>query len=898
MKATSIPLAFSLLIVCFGVFHIEAATYYVSANGTNPVPPYADWSTAATNLQDAASLAVSGDTILATNGVYDYGAASDDGSNRVVLGSGVLLQSVNGPAYTMIQGFWDPVTTNGTESIRCVFLSSGATLSGFTLTNGSTSDGVGGGVYLTSEATVTNCVIEGNAGIEGGGCYSLLGGTIISCVIKNNIGSDYSGVDGGAVYNSLITGNGGTNYGSAVNGSTLYNCTIAGNASRILGAAQGCTLVNSIIYYNTNGAFADAYACRFTNCCATAKSIDILIPPNNNITNPPAFVNPSAGNYHLQIGSPGIDGGNNSYVTTGIDLDGNPRIVGAAVDMGCYENQNTNEVLYVSLSSTNPVAPYDSWETAATNIQAAIGSAQLGGIVAVNSGVYTNDATVISGTETNVVALTNGITLLGIYGWQSTIIMGGTQTRCVYAGSNSVLSGFTITNGHAQPGGGGIWCQPGGEVINCLVISNFANFPSTYNGGPGGGVYGGTISNCTLALNTAGSGGGVAGGASVWNCIFTNNAANGGGGASGSVLNGCVLSNNVAAYNGNYGVGGALSNCVAYNCTMTGNTASTGEGGGSFFGTNFNCSIVGNRATYYGGGTYQSTNYDCIISNNIAFNEGGGAYGGALYNCLLAFNAADDIAEPNGLGGGAYSAVLYNCTVVSNSATSGGGIYGGSAYNSIIMFNTATGAVQNVNTYILYYCCVVPTPATYYGGDFTNNPMFVNPSAGDFHLQYNSPCINTGGNVWVTTTNDLDGNPRIVGYAVDVGAYEKSPASIIPNSYLFEYGLTNDGLADDADLDGTGFTVYQDWVAGLNPTNPASVLAMSSPAPTNNASGVTVTWQSVTDVVYYVQQSTNLSAQSAFYPIQSNIMGQAGTTSYTDTTATNAGPYFYRVGVQ
>jgi hypothetical protein len=99
---------------------------------------------------------------------------------------------------------------------------------------------------------------------------------------------------------------------------------------------------------------------------------------------------------------------------------------------------------------------------------------------------------------------------------------------------------------------------------------------------------------------------------------------------------------------------------------------------------------------------------------------------------------------------------------------------------------------------------------------------------------------------------------------------------------------------DSTNLDGTSFNVYQDWIAGLNPTNPASILAMFSPNATNNATGITVSWQSVSGILYNLQRSTNLTS---FTTIQTNISGLAGTTSYTDTTATNSGPYFYRIDV-
>ena len=194
-------------------------------------------------------------------------------------------------------------------------------------------------------------------------------------------------------------------------------------------------------------------------------------------------------------------------------------------------------------------------------------------------------------------------------------------------------------------------------------------------------------------------------------------------------------------------------------------------------------------------------------------------------------------------------------------------------------------------------CCTIPD--SFDGAGITNDPAFVNTAAGDFHLQSNSPCINSGNNAFVTTATDLDGNPRIVGGTVDIGAYEyQTPVSKISYAWLQQYGLPITANIDTADLDGTGFNVYQDWISGLNPTNALSVLAMLPPVPTNNPTGLVVSWESVSNRTYFLQSSTNLGAQPAFSTIQSNITGQAGTTSYMDTNAVGNGPFFYRVGVQ
>ncbi|HEX7653771.1 MAG TPA: hypothetical protein VF607_09710, partial [Verrucomicrobiae bacterium] len=65
---------------------------------------------------------------------------------------------------------------------------------------------------------------------------------------------------------------------------------------------------------------------------------------------------------------------------------------------------------------------------------------------------------------------------------------------------------------------------------------------------------------------------------------------------------------------------------------------------------------------------------------------------------------------------------------------------------------------------------------------------------------------------------------------------------------------------------------------------------------TNSLPGLRIAWPSLTNYIYLVQRSSDLG--SGFNLITNGINGLSGTTIFQDTSATNAGPYFYRVGVQ
>jgi hypothetical protein len=517
---------------------------------------------------------------------------------------------------------------------------------------------------------------------------------------------------------------------------------------------------------------------------------------------------------------------------------------------------------YVDVNSPNPTPPYASWATASTNIQNAINATANGDEVLVNDGIYYGG-----------IVATDAITIQSVDGSGATWIDGNHTAGCANLADGCALTGFTLTNGYAF-NGGGVYCGGSDFISGCLITSNtsWANFA--------GGVFGGMVSNCMVlnndTSNSGANGGGVAY-STVINCTVAGNVSTFGGGAYLCTLTNCVVRNNVAM-----GGGGAYS-CTLYNCAVSNNVAmlmpaaSGGTqilGGGLCFCAANNCNVSFNHVVNQYGDT--------------RVTEGGGASFGTLNNCLLFMNTANQYF---GGGGATYEGTLNNCTVVDNSSyVTAGGTYDSTVNNSIIRFNGVNYSGGSLN-----YCTTIPLPPG--PGNFTNDPAFVN-NAGNFNLQSNSPCINAGNNAYATNSTDLNGNPRIVGGTIDIGAYEyQTPVSMTSYQWLEQYGLPITTNTDASDPNGTPYNVYQDWIAGLNPTNPASVLVMLPPQPTNNASGITVSWESVSGINYNLLRATSIPAPSGFLTIQSNIVGQAGTTSYTDTTTTNGGPYFYEVAV-
>ncbi len=552
-----------------------ATTFYVNAANPAPALPFTTWSTAATNIQNAIDASTNGDLIVVTNGVYQNGGTvmAGDLTNRVALNKPVTVQSVNGPWVTTILGTG---ATNGTTAVRCAWLTNGASLVGFTLMAGATrSSGTfttletGGGIWCaSSNALVSNCVIVSNtAYFSGGGIYS---GTVNNSLISSNgsSGAAYQSV----LNNCTIVNNAGYGVSSPV---AMTNCIIyfdnnnKGNyAGTGITGSHCCTtpaLTGTGNFTNAPQLFVDGVHLSGGSPCIGAgispvPGTDIF---GNAWSNPPsvgcaewqpspivttpqvkfsgnqngftignsAFAGQSPFSFAwLKDGVPLQDNGNFSstqttnLIVTGVILAdaGNYQLV-VTNAFGAATSQVAQVVIHaVAAAGANPVAPYSTWTTAATNIQDAINAASAGDIVLVTNGVYASGGKVMAGDLTNRVALNLPIVVLSVNGYSATVIQGAWDpvstngpgaVRCAYLADGAVLNGFTLQNGATRAtgdgyaggpleSGGGIFCNStNGIVSNCLLTNNSAVY--------GGGIGFGTLDNSLVLYNLAISGGGA-----------------------------------------------------------------------------------------------------------------------------------------------------------------------------------------------------------------------------------------------------------------------------------------------------------------------------------------------------------------------------------------------------
>ena len=596
--------------------------HYVSLSGAH-VSPFTNWYTAATNIQAAVDMAVDGDTVLVTNGIYTTGGRVVYGAlaNRVAIAKPVTVRSVNGPAMTIIQG----AGLVGDSAVRCAYVGTNAVLMGFTLTNGAThSSGdydrerCGGGVWCESSGVLSNCVLTGNSATEfGGGAYNgtlnnctltgnsasyggggAYGGTLYNCTLTGNSASYGGGACDGTLYNCTLTGNSASYGGGACDG-TLYNCTLTGNsASSSGGGAFYGTLYNCIVYYNDAARSTNYNNSTFNYSCTTPYP-----GGSGNITSEPQLASSS----HLAVGSPCQGAGLSDYAR-GTDMDG--EAWRPPPSMGC------DEVVVGAITGALSVSAW----AVPTNVAVSFPIRFRAEILGRTTGSVWDfgDGTVLSNNPYALHAYASpGVYSVLLRAYNESYPQGITATVMVHVAAQTIhyvkLDNATPIAPYTS------WATAATNIQDALdAVNQVGALVLVTNGiyATGGRVVDGTLANRVVITKPV-----------------TVRSVNG---PAVTIIQGAGPMGDSAvrcAYLG--------TNAVLSGFTLT-KGATRSSGGGVWCessGVLSNCVLIGNSASY-GGGAYDGTLYNCTLTRNWASYDGGGASGGTLYNCTLTGNSA------------------------------------------------------------------------------------------------------------------------------------------------------------------------------------------------------------------------------------------------------------------
>jgi len=222
------------------------------------------------------------------------------------------------------------VTGGGTDASAVLH---GFTVSGGNANGSSRPASCGGGMYTDNgNPTLTDVTFSGNSASYGGGMFNIYGNPTLTNVT-------FSG-------NSAGEGGGMCNYDTSP---TLTNCILWGNTADS-GPPQiysSSSSTPTVTYSDIQGGHAGEGNIDAAPLFVDADGADDIVGTRDD-------------NLRLCVGSPAIDAGDNSAIPAGVitDLDGNPRITNAAVDMGAYEVGHLYHV-FLPLVSGNYIVALD-----------------------------------------------------------------------------------------------------------------------------------------------------------------------------------------------------------------------------------------------------------------------------------------------------------------------------------------------------------------------------------------------------------------------------------------------------------------------------------------------------------------------------------------------------------
>ena len=690
----------------------EDAPIYVSAESGDDLNNGDSWQSAKKTIQAGINAQTyEGGLVLVGEGRYRL-------SSQILVNRPVLVKGFNGPLKTIV---------DGGGSNRCFSLShNDSSVEGLTIMNGWTS-GSGGGVECSTRSPViSNCIIRGNSAQSGGGISQ---GTAYRCQLIGNYATDYGGASWYSVLNGcVVADNTAGQYGGGLYECGANHCNIVFNyADKWWGGVAGGAVKDSIVYYNTaaSGDPDSGNGATLTYSCSPALTAGV----NGNISSPPDLITAS----HILPSSPCIGMGSTNPVSSQ-DIDGD--IWKAQPTIGCDEPKVWSDLdgdLSVRISGDEQVVhgksgryffdvsgqaqkmtvDFGDGTAVVTN---SIGLEHFWNVAGLHSVVLTAyNATYPDGISVTQVVEVVSIDDLTIYVSQATGddandgLSLNTAKATIQAGVDAVPS----VGGRVLVDDGVYFVTNGPYMASMPIVINRAIEIRSRNGAAQTIIDGGGVSQC-LSL----SGSCLVDGFTIQNGYSGYYLNNGGGvycaGNVPEVWN-CVVQNNHSET-----FGGGMYNGVAVNTSFIGNSAD--DGGGMFYGKAINCLFDGNSALYNGGGLSSVQAYNCTVVNNHASMSIGGMGWGVAYNTIFCSNSAPVAAN----------------------------------YWSVSFSNSSSPDMTNSGV----------------NGNIAAIPKFIDASSSDYRLAFNSPCINAGRNSYVTTSNDLDGNLRIVGGVVDMGAYE------------------------------------------------------------------------------------------------------------------------------